>query len=75
MPEWIKMLRLKLAFSMHLALSTMQLTLLSANIIALFDDISWISLSPILATISGSKPKKDSLHDLRKKKKKGNCKL
>lgn len=47
---------------MHLALSTMHLTLLSANMMALSDDISLISLSPILATISGSKPEKASLY-------------
>lgn len=51
-----------LAFSMHLALSIMHPTLLSANMIALFDDISVISFSPILATLLGSNPEKASLY-------------
>lgn len=51
-----------LAFNMHLALSIMHLTLLSANIIALLEDISSTSLSPILATELGSNSAKASLH-------------
>lgn len=47
---------------MHLALSSMHLTLLSANIIALSDDISKISFSPILATTFGSNPAKACLY-------------
>lgn len=50
-----------LAFNMHLALSTILLTLLSANIIVLSDAMSVISFSPILATILGSNPAKASL--------------
>ena len=47
---------------MHLALSTMHLTLLSANMISLLDDISVISFSPILATVFGSNPQNASLY-------------
>ena len=46
---------------MHLALSTMHLTLQSANESALFDAISMISFSSILATVYGSNPAKTSL--------------
>lgn len=46
---------------MHLALSTMHLTLHSANIIAVLEDISRISFSPILATLFGSNPPNASL--------------
>uniref|UniRef100_A0A9I9EI14 Uncharacterized protein n=1 Tax=Cucumis melo TaxID=3656 RepID=A0A9I9EI14_CUCME len=46
---------------MHLALSTMHLTLLSTSIMALSDAISVISFSPMLATILGSNPAKASL--------------
>ena len=50
-----------LAFIMHLALSTMHMILLSAKESALFDTISMISLSSILATVLGSNPAKTSL--------------
>ncbi|PRQ40546.1 hypothetical protein RchiOBHm_Chr4g0437201 [Rosa chinensis] len=46
---------------MHLALSTMHLTLQSGNIKALLEAISSISSSPILATVFGSNPEKASL--------------
>lgn len=46
---------------MHLELSTIHLTLPSANIIALLDAMSVISFSPILATTLGSNPEKASL--------------
>jgi len=49
---------------MHLALSTILLTLLSANIIALSDAMSVISFSPILATILASNPANASLYML-----------
>lgn len=52
---------LKLACTMHLALSTMHLTLLSANITALLEAISMISFSPIFATVLGSNSAKASL--------------
>jgi len=50
-----------LAFVMHLALSTMHMTLLSAKESALFDAISIISFSSILATVLASNPAKTSL--------------
>lgn len=53
--------KLRLALAMHLALSIMHLTLLSANMIALLEAISVISFSPILATSLGSNPAKASL--------------
>lgn len=46
---------------MHLAFSTIHLTLLSCNIIALFDAISVISFSPIFATRFGSNSQNASL--------------
>lgn len=49
------------ALVMHLALSTIHLTLLSCSIIALFDAISVISFSPILATRFGSNSQNASL--------------
>lgn len=55
------MMQTKLACIMHLALSTMHLTLLSANIIALLEAISMISFSPIFATVLGSNPANVSL--------------
>ena len=46
---------------MHFALSTMHLTLLSANMSALLEAVSVISFSPIWATVFGSNPENASL--------------
>lgn len=46
---------------MHLALSTMHLTLVSAKVSSLLEPISMISFSPILAIIFASNPEKASL--------------
>jgi len=50
-----------LTFIMHFALSTMHLTLQSGNRISLFDAISMISFSSILATVEESNPAKACL--------------
>lgn len=46
---------------MHFALSTMHLTLFSAKLSSLSEAMSFISFSPILHTLLGSKPANASL--------------